>query len=423
MKLSHFIAPALALAGSAYWLSDQKGTIRELTEKTQIIKERVVIVEKATTEAAASLGSPKSGQQDEFTLPDGSLDWKLIAEMMAEAEGNGGMPTNLKAMLKLQSKMMELTEEELITGLTKIESLDLDPKAVQMIKEGLLSQLSEKNPIAALEALGDPITEQSGSLFWIQNQIISSAAKKDPAAAITWLDQKIAEGKLQSTSLNQHQDPRLNLEGALISQLISSDFAAAKSRLAGFNDFEKAFILSQNNRGLKGEKAIDYIKLTRESLPPEKASEAISSTLGGQYHRKLSGISEALSDLPLNESEKEAVIKNLVRNYSNNNESEDKFQEIYEWSKTEAPGQEAALVSNALNTNTWKDPQASFEKAYAVAESLGDEAILISFVTQFSGNGNERTIENQVKQFKDPEVAEQYRILAEAIPNELPASE
>jgi len=165
---------------------------------------------------------------------------------------------------------------------------------------------------------------------------------------------------------------------------------------------------------------LNFLKLTREVLPPEQASETITNALGSQYLRSLSAISKRVADLPLSEDEKADVIENLVSNYSRNNDSENKYQEIYEWSQTEAPGQEAAIVSGALNnTGTiWHNPQSAFEEALAVSESLGNPEILTSFVTKLSENGNESIVERQMRQFKDPEIAEQYRTLAiDLLPN------
>lgn len=416
MKIRHFIAPALALAGSGFWLSSQNETMQELIEKTRIIRERVVVSEEASSEAATYFGSPKNNQaQDEFTLADGSLDWKLIAEMMAESQGSNGMPTNMKAILKLQQKMMEFTEEELINGLEKIDALELDPENVAMIKQVLLSQLAEKNPKAALAALDDPVTNQSNMLFWVQAQILGNVAKDDPAAAIAWMDKNIAAGKLNSTTLNQHQDLRLRLEGSLINQLISSDYSLAKSRLEGFSDDDKLHLLSSNYHRFKGDAAENFIKLARESLPSDKASQAITSAIGNQHIRDLSDISKAIKDVPISEDEKSKIAAQLISNYSLNNESESKFNDIYEWVKTEVPGKESDFVADALNSghNRWNNPQANFEKALSVAESLGDPEILTSFITKFSSNGNENVINTQVQQFKDPGVAEQYRALIE----------
>lgn len=418
MKPHHFIAPALALAGSGYWLYQQNDTIRELTEKTKVIKERVVVYEKAAAEVTVDLAPKKDKKQDEFTLPDGTLDWKLIAELMAETRANNGMPTDIKAMLKLQSRLMELTEEEIVAGLQKIATLDLDPKVVDMLKQGLLSRLAEQNPIAALEALGDPITDQSNTLYWAQTQIITKLAKEDPAKAIAWIDEQVENGKLQSTSLNHHQDPRLRLEGALFNQLMASDPDTAKKRLEVFNDEEKMHLLSTNHRHLKGVEAENYLKLTRESLPPEKASEAITSAFGNQYYDSLDKIGESIKDVSLTDGERKAVVSQMVGNYARNLESEDKFKEIYEWSKTEAPGQETSLVASALGNdhNRWNNPEASFKKALNVAESLQNPDIAIEFVSDFSHNGESSTVERQLSRFKDPDLAEKYKALVEALP-------
>ncbi len=426
MKPSHFIPPALALAGSAYWLYHQNDSIRELTEKTRVIRERVVLFEKASAGATVTLNSSKDGNEhEEFTLPDGSLDWKLIAEMMAETRGNRGMPSNIKAMLKLQQKMMELTEDEIADGLEKISALDLEPSVADMIKQSLLSQLGEKNPKAALAALGDPITKQSDSLFWTQKQIFGKVAKEDPAAATTWLDKNIKDGKLESTSLNHHQDIRLSLEGTLINQLISSDYAAAKSRLDAFSTEEKSNILSSTPQGLNGDGAGNFLKLARESLPPEEASQTITNSLGSTYYDDLSKISKDIKNIPLSGTEKSKVVERLASNYSANSNSKSKFDDIYQWSKTESPGQEATIVANALSNdqNRLNDPQSGLKKALTVSESLGDSDILTSFVSKFSSEGNEMTVERQLEKFKDPALAEKYRALVEALPKDSSDSE
>jgi len=51
MKPLHFISPGLAILGSAYWLLSQNNTITELSEKTKIIQERLVVVDKAAASA------------------------------------------------------------------------------------------------------------------------------------------------------------------------------------------------------------------------------------------------------------------------------------------------------------------------------------------------------------------------------------
>lgn len=47
-----------------------------------------------------------------------------------------------------------------------------------------IRELTEKNPLAPLEAFGDPVTSRSSGLFWTQKQILQKVAKTDPAAAL-----------------------------------------------------------------------------------------------------------------------------------------------------------------------------------------------------------------------------------------------
>lgn len=417
MKFQHLIAPALALLGSAYWLSQKNDTITALTQEANSIRERLGIHDKTTSRAADALSSAKPKKPNKFLLPDGSLNWKLIAEKTAQTSG-------IRDRLKLQKIFMGVTENEIIDGLEKISSLNLEPNTLAIIKQRLLSQLSEKNPLAALLGLSGTDSIQPSNLFRT-GLIISNVAKEDSAAAIAWMDKKITEGKLRSTSLNQGQDARLYLEHSLLSQFISSDYDAAKSRLEGLSDSEKIHLLTDNNYRLTGESALNFLKLARETLPPENVSETISTALRSQNYQTLSDLGAAITNLPLSVNERTNVIENLVSHYLRNNTSDDQFQKIYQWSKTEAPGQEAAIISNSLtkSDDDRQNSQAIFKKALAVSQSLDNPEILSSFISKFSAGGNKETIDRQIERFNDPALAEHYRTLVEALPKDSTKSE
>lgn len=158
MKPLHLLPPAIALIASGLWLSSQNTTIRELTEKTTFIQERITLTEQARTSAAATVSLTPSAtpESDPFTLPDGSIHWQAVAEMLAEAQGkNGiGMPSDMTAMFKIQQRILELTEDEITQGL------------------------------AALTTLGYPITSQSDTLFWVQRQALTTLAQSDAPAEL-----------------------------------------------------------------------------------------------------------------------------------------------------------------------------------------------------------------------------------------------
>lgn len=420
MKPHHFIIPVLSIVGSGLWLSQQNQTIHELTEKNRIIRERVVFVEEVNSNTSSSV---LASTGDEFTLPDGSLNWKLIAEFMGGARSS---PEDMKSRFKLQAKMRELSEEYLIDGLAKIETLDIEPEDIYQLKQTLLSQLADTNPHLALASIGDSIPEDpSSSDSWFLSHLLSKVAEKDSAGAFAWLDRQIESGKIQSTSLRASQDLRLFFEGSILKELIFSDYVTANKRLSNFSEEEKFHLLSHGHYNLKGDKANALLKMAREVLSPEKATEAITSVFGNQYIQSLEKVDQSIKGIDFRQNEREQILSQLISTYARNTESEEKYTDIYEWSQTEAPEQAAELIAHALNTdeNRWNNPQAVFEKAYAFAEAQEDPEILTAFVREFSAQRNKSMLNRQIANFKDPEVGKQYRTLVESLSQEISESE
>lgn len=417
MKPLHFISPGLAILGSAYWLLSQNNTISELSEKTKIIQERLVVVEKAAASApVVVLGATDPNEADEFTLEDGSLDWDAVAKMIAEIQGpNGiGMPTDIKAMLRLQKKIMELSESELVDGLAAIAALDLDPEVTSQLKQGLLQRLAETDPLAALKGIGDPVSKQDSSLYWTQQSLLTRLAKEDPAAATKWLDQMIADGKVVSSSLELHNDVRLSLESAILGGLISSDINAAKARLKNYEP-EKVEYLLDSSDILADKSGTEFNELARELLPPDKASSVITNKWGQTHFEDLSKASESLATAGLTDQEKSKVVEKMAQNYTRSSNTDTKFNDIYEWSRTESPGSEAAVVANALarGRSSQEKVQENFEKALDLSSTLNDPEIAQQFIAEMT---EVNSVENLMSKFENPQLAEQFRTLHDALP-------
>lgn len=425
MKVRFLLAPTLALAGSAYWLHQQNTTIKELTQNKQIITERLALAQRGTVADPADSAKaepsahPASGA---FTLPDGSLDWQKITDILADSGGNNGMPKNIKEILRLQKFLLELSEEEITDGLAQIGTLKLTSEAFDQIRETLLTQLSSLNPLAALEALGDPVTSNSSPLFWAQQRIFATAVREDPAFAMAWVDQNIADGKFQSSSLDRHANLLIQFEGSLVNHLLASDLAAANKRLASLNEEDVIAILNSTKPSEAKDIAQNLIQIARESLSPELASETITRAWQNSNFSDLTKISDSIRDVPFTESERHQVIASLIGDYARNHNQESHFTGIYQWSKQEAPGEEAELVSlalanrNALRTN----PQEAFEKALSLAESLGEPTIATGFVKHAHEAGG---LESIVENFENPELAAKFRAMAPASPQEPAATE
>jgi len=202
---------------------------------------------------------------------------------MAEMQESGG---NMKTMLKLQKRFMEMSEDEIADGMARIKSLDLDENFRDQLEGGLLQRLAEKDPDRALDLMGDAITERENSLSWIQRNAFSKFAKDDPAGAMAWLDQQIKEGKLVSKALDPGENPRLEMESALIGKLAGSDLAVAKARIALFSESERVRHFSNSHEWRRdGEMPAEFLTLARESLIEDQATSAI----GGAWAWRANG--------------------------------------------------------------------------------------------------------------------------------------
>lgn len=420
MKVRFLLAPTLALAGSAYWLHQQNTTIKELTQNKQIITERLALAQRGTVADPADSAKaepsahPASGA---FTLPDGSLDWQKIADVLGDLSGKH---RTIQEAVRLKKFLLDVSEEELTDGLAQINAMTLSSEAHDQIKRVILTQLSSLNPLAALQALGDPVTSNPNPLFSAQEGIFAKAVKEDPAFAMAWLDQKIADGKLQSSSFLRHNNLLIQLEGCLVNHLLSSDLAAAKKRLTSLSEENVIDILNSTRPSEAKDIAQNLIQLARESLPPELASETITRAWQNSNFNDLTKISDSIRDVPFTESERDQVVSTLIDDYARKHNQESHLTEIYRWSKQEAPGQESKLVSRVLANQALASPQEAFEKALSLAESLGEPTIATGFVERVHAG---RELDPIVENFKSPELAAKYRAMVSAYSQEPAATE
>lgn len=416
MKTSHFIAPAVAVVAGLFWISRQETTLTELQEKTRVVQERLGMVSAAR--AASDPDRPDAGEtraeKDEFLLPDGSLDWDAIATIMAEMQKSGGMPSNMKTMMKLQARLMEMTEDEIIEGMARIDNLDLEDTVKEQLKTGLLQQLAEKNPQKALDLMEETDDSQENQLQWVRQSAFSKLAKDDPLAAMAWLDRQVNEGKLVSKALDPSQSSRLPLESALIGKLFENDPAAARARIATFDENERVRLFSNAHEWRQGGKMPEeFLTLARENLNDEEATSAIAEAWSGHYNVELKDISESLKAIPFTDKERSAVVEKSIENFTRSNRGENTFETAYEWAAEQAPGQAGSIVAKALfeGRHNGKSMEDQFEQSIQLSEKFNDPSIVTEFARRFDP-------ENSQEQFKDPALQEKLHVIRETLPQE-----
>lgn len=423
MKPYHFIAPLIALGAGVYWIAGKESTLSELETRTRTITERIALLERSSTDTGTTgtaNGSGTKEKPDEFTLPDGSLDWETIADLIAKAETGGGMPTDMKTMLKLRQKFMLMTEGEIENGLAKIKDLDLAEAAHKHLARSLLQMMAEKNPQKALELIANEDASGRSPLRWIRQHAFDKLTREDPASALSWINQQVEDGKFQSKALDPGENPRIRLESILLGRLAENDLATVKERLNTFSPDERQRLLADNHHWrVDGKMPESFLSVAREFLTEEQATSAIVSAWTNHHTNKLTDISKHLEDIPFSEKEHEAVVKQALQNAIHDNPKGEDYNNIYEWAKEHDPEGANAMVAESLvrEAGLNKRLEENFEKSLELAKTFNDPAIATEFVTQLVRKKRDLKVE-ELTEIKNPETAAKLKAIYESLPQD-----
>jgi hypothetical protein len=421
MKAYHFIAPALTAVVGAIWIYQQQDTLTELEEKTRIVQERLQQFETAKSSATSSATTQSVGKlKDALTLADGTPDWKAIAELIAEAENSGGMPSHMKAMMKLQAKLMEMDESEIEDGFNKLATLDLTEDVAQQLKQALIQMLAQKNPEKALDLMGDIITSRENRFHWVQQSAFRNFATKDPAGALAWLDGQVKSGKFVSKALDPGENPRLRFESALLGSLLESDLPTVQARLSTFSEEERKQLFSDPNQWKRGGKMpVEFLELARKNLDSEQATDAIAEAWSGRHNTDLKGISESLNEVSFSDLEHDAIVKKSISNFlQNGSDDENNHKVAYEWAQEQSPKNAGPLIAQSLATQgLWGDQlETNFQKALDLTETFQAPSIAREFASLYIQNDD--VLKARLDNFKDPALAEKMKAIYQTLPKD-----
>jgi hypothetical protein len=163
---------------------------------------------------------------------------------------NGTMP-DLKAMLKLQKTILELSSEELSTLITDAGQLELPPGQRNNLVMMLIQGLSESDPQAAVMAAAAFMKSASGPplnmIGFTMRNAFASWAKKDLTGALTWFDGAVAAGQFESTALSDVNQEQTQMISSVLKTLYTKNPDAARQRLLALPEKERTVVLTSAN--------------------------------------------------------------------------------------------------------------------------------------------------------------------------------
>ena len=388
MKPTIFIPPVLALVVVAGWIGNERRTISTLEKESAALKEHLA---RRSSDSGADLPStnPKSAEKNSKKEP---IDWKKIAARIAEAGGNNGGMGDMRAMIRLQQQLQELSRDELASALDEVAALDLNDETRSQLESMLIGPLCQKDPEFALNRYIDRLSDPHGMMGWQLSNAMKEWMKKEPERALGWFDQQIAAGKFDSKSLDGKSQSRMEFEGSVIGTLLVTDTSAAAARLKGLPEDQRADVLRNNTGNVVQEKdQLAFANLVREQLPEKDQAQILAQHAsqrgwGSEGYTKITEYLDRIEATPAEravcvEEASESKIQQISRNKKITREDIDSLRE---WATTQSPDTLDEVTGSALATATQSNQKMEFSEAAELAtqyhQASGNDDVLVKFL-------------------------------------------
>lgn len=396
MKLTSFIPPLLALAIVGGWIGTRRQSIATLEQESRILHQRI---------AARSTGGASDSPDERPAPPEKSakheerIDWKKLAADFSEMRNNGGM-RDMRATIRLQSRLQKFTKEQILQALDEISALNLADEDTQMLEAMLIGPLMKKDPELALTQFIDRIQDDGNSVVWQLSHGLQEWAAKDPVAAIAWFDTQIAAGKFDSKSLDGKSRPRIQFEGGVINTLLGTDPQAAGERLAAMPEDQRGEVLSQFQfTRMSDENQLAFAQLVREQVPAKSQGDALARQAAqiasnGDYD-KVSDYFNRIQATPEERAkcaQEAAEVK--MRRYNQKKPTREDFETMRDWLGQQAPDAKDRITGEILGNAMQGRKKMEFAEASELAlqyhESSGNDDVLGAFLESWPARNHKQ---------------------------------
>lgn len=410
LKLQSFIPPAVVLVVFGVWIVNQRQTIATMEQESKLLSGRIATARSTAnrpldSSAAASGKTTKSAAQ---------MDWKKIVAQLADPQHADG-----RTMLRMQQQVLAMTKEELISALDEVADMQLTDEARQKLEGSLIAQLIDKDPELALNHHLDRLADWQ-SVFTLQlAQGFQKWAGKDLAQATAWLNQQITAGYFDTKTLDGKSQSWINFEAGLVSAQLSTDPAAAASRVAGLPEDQRAGLIRGLSSLVKEKDPAAFAELVRGQLSaPEQASafgQQASYLVQGGYAK----VGDFLNQIAATPEERAACVEQaMAAKFRANTEAaltRDDFDAMRTWVAAEAPESLAKVTATALaNAITGSKQKLDFGEAADLAlrysQGSGDE-VLATFLVSPAARQNKEQARAYADQIVDAARREQVLAL------------
>ena len=416
------LLPLAAFIGSAAFLLWRYEAQSPVRQQATLFHETIQTVNTHRTEtkakAEAALRAGKSGAEP--TEPSrAEIDLKEMAKLMGGMR-SGAMP-DMKAMLKLQKTVMDLSAEELSGLIAEAGDLDLPAEQRNGLVMMLIQSLGESDPKAAVMAAAEFKQKAAGSpqnmLAYPMRHAFSSWAKKDLTGALTWFDGAVAAGQFESTSLDDVNQDRSQMLSGVLRELWEKDPAAARQRLLALSEKERGAVLSNTDGFQKDETSQKQFSDLVRGVVPAKEQAGVLKQLAERVYGKdsLEGVTKLFSTIEATPEERKAlatgVVESSIRQRTWGNGGEKPNLENTTKLRTWLAGEDTVDADTTLGkslASTTNNGRGHYSPADALAlvtelhTAEPSDRLLVSFLEQSKPKSNKEAWQSLAGKISDP---------------------
>jgi len=362
MKPIHLVPPSVALVIAAAWLGGQRGSITTLERENTRLRHGI-----ASVRAAEATAGNSSGTAADNNKPG---DWKKFAGDLGDMGLPGQMP-DMRAIVRLQQRILEMNEAELIAALDGIATLDLPEASRQALEGMLIGAIAGKNPELALNRFVGKMHEEGANVSWHLSRAFETWLGSDPTAAGAWFDSQIAAGVFDSKSLDGRSLPRIHFEGAIIKSLLSSDPDAAARRLAEIPPDQRRDVFRFSVHHVDESDQKNFAQLVRSSLPEDQQLETIARQVNRYANAgDLTKINDYIARIEATPEERAACVEHAAEQFNRNSLQQitrEDFDRFRTWAGSTDPGTADLATGKALASALWRQNALPFSEIAAIA--------------------------------------------------------
>lgn len=378
MKASQLLPSAAVLAVGGTWLVLQERTISSVETETAVLIRQVEAAKSAAASSATAAATAVKQEEETF-------DWNELLAKPPYLDPREGQAFG--------QRVRAMTLEQIIAKLDEIAALDLPEESRNKLTSMFVGGLTTKDPKATL----DRFYKKPGRGFGFGpadqhlKYALAAWAGKDPAAAAAWLDSKVANGDLVSTSLEGIHSVRVEFEREMIRSLTVSDSAAAEKRLVTMTEGEAARVLERllSEKDQRKADPLALAKMARDTLPEKRAQEVISGEASSRAYEGRDEVLAYLATVQATPGERHLAIDNaaqaLVYQLGKSGAvTSEGIAELRGWVQANQSGSTGHILGNAIAQAMVSDTLDSEQASALLLAEFGkapDDDLIIGFLS------------------------------------------